>query len=126
MKLGVLGVGTVNGGTSSQPHDRVGVAAVGPLQEWRIAAAQLEWLGNCLVAGSTPHLSVETRDLLRSRLRIVASLLFVCFLVYIVRWAFHWSEWNDAVHHLLFSILCVVAVVLGLLTLALWRKALSR
>ena len=64
----------------------------------------------------------ETRDLLRSRLRIVASLLFACFFAYIVRWVFHWSKWNDPIHHLLFSILGAVAVVLGLLTLALCRK----
>ena len=67
----------------------------------------------------------ETRDLLRSRLRIVASLLFACFLAYIVRWVSHWSEWNDPIHHWLFSILGVVAVVLGLLTLALCHKSTS-
>jgi serine/threonine-protein kinase len=37
-----------------------------------------------LVEGSTPHLSAETRDLLRGRLRIVALLLFVGCLPFLV------------------------------------------
>ena len=46
-----------------------------------------------LVEGSTPHMSAETRDLLRNRLRIAAILFFVGFFVFLVRWVFIWNEW---------------------------------
>src|SRR5262249_32711092 len=36
-----------------------------------------------IVEGSTPHLSSETRDVLRSRLRIAAVLFFVTFLAFL-------------------------------------------
>src|SRR5690348_9245044 len=49
--------------------------------------------GVALVEGSTPHLSAETRDLLRNRLRIAAILFFVGFFVFLIRWFFFWNEW---------------------------------
>src|SRR5882672_1642259 len=49
--------------------------------------------GVALVEGSTPHLSAETRDLLRNRLRITAILFFVGFAVFLVRWFFFWNDW---------------------------------
>ena len=47
-----------------------------------------------LVEGSTPHLSAETRDLLRNRLRIAAILFFVGFFAFLIRWFFYWNEWG--------------------------------
>ena len=49
--------------------------------------------GIALVEGSTPHLSAETRDLLRNRLRIAAIMFFIGFSAFLVRWFFHWNEW---------------------------------
>jgi tRNA A-37 threonylcarbamoyl transferase component Bud32 len=49
--------------------------------------------GVALVEGSTPHLSAETRDMLRNRLRIAAILFFVGFSVFLVRWFFFWNDW---------------------------------
>ena len=126
MKVGTVGAGRVNGGTASHPNDETSVLPPPRLAHVKNGESPPHdsiRMEIALVAGSTPHLSAETRDLLRSRLRIVASLLFACFLAYIVRWVSHWSEWNDPIHHLLFSILGVVAVVLGLLTLALCHKS---
>ena len=57
-----------------------------------------------LVEGSTPHLSAETRDLLRNRLRIAAILFFVGFLVFLIRWVFYWDEWFTAEHRPMFFI----------------------
>lgn len=37
-----------------------------------------------LVEGSSPHLTVETRALLQNRLKVVASLLFATFLIYLL------------------------------------------
>ena len=55
-----------------------------------------------LVEGSTPHLSAETRDLLRNRLRIAAIMFFIGFLVFFVRWFFYWDEWfSRALPHVL-------------------------
>src|SRR4051812_46263234 len=46
-----------------------------------------------LIEGSTPHLSAETRDLLRNRLRIAAIKFFVGFLAFLIRSLLHWNEW---------------------------------
>src|SRR5262245_35489218 len=46
-----------------------------------------------LVEGSTPHMTSETRDLLKNRLRLAAILFFVGFFVFLVRWFFYWDEW---------------------------------
>ena len=55
-----------------------------------------------LVEGSTPHISAETRDLLRNRLRMAAILFFIGFFVFLVRWFFIWNEWIAAEHRPLF------------------------
>ena len=39
-----------------------------------------------LVEGSAPHLSQETRDVLRNRLRIAAVLFFIGFFAFLLRW----------------------------------------
>src|SRR4051794_35637959 len=49
--------------------------------------------GVALVEGSTPHLSAETRDLLRNRLRIAAIMFFVGFSAFLIRSLIHWDEW---------------------------------
>src|SRR5262245_48834660 len=74
-----------------------------------------------LVEGSTPHLTTETRDLLRSRLRIAALLFFAGFLAFFVRWFFHWNEWNTPEHRVLFYAHAVVTIVLGAFGVGLCR-----
>src|SRR3954469_11184012 len=49
-----------------------------------------------LVEGSTPHLSAETRDLLRNRLRIAAIMFFIAFLAFLIRSLLHWNEWINS------------------------------
>jgi serine/threonine-protein kinase len=74
-----------------------------------------------LVEGSTPHMSAETRDLLRNRLRIAAILFFVGFSVFLVRWYFLWDDWFAAEHRLLFYTHAAVTIVLGLFAARLCR-----
>ena len=70
-----------------------------------------------LVEGSTPHLTAETRDLLRSRLRIAAGLFFIGFLLFVVRWAFYWDAWQRDMW--LFYPQSLVTLMLGVLTVKL-------
>jgi serine/threonine-protein kinase len=74
-----------------------------------------------LVEGSTPHLSAETRELLRNRLRIAAVLFFVGFLAFFIRWFFYWSEWGTAEHMPIFYTHAAITVVLGLFAVRLCR-----
>jgi serine/threonine-protein kinase len=77
-----------------------------------------------LVEGSTPHMSSETRDLLRNRLRIAAILFFVGFSVFLVRWFFYWDEWMPATgpNHLpLFITHGLVTVIVGAFAVKLCR-----
>ena len=67
-----------------------------------------------LIEGSTPHMTAETRDLLRNRLRITAILFFVGFFVFLVRWFFIWGDWFPAGHRPLFYTHAAVTAVLGL------------
>ena len=75
-----------------------------------------------LVEGSSPHLSAETRDLLRGRLRIVAVLFFIGFLALTIRWLFYWDEWGLPEHRWLFYIQCIVAALLGAASVKLCRR----
>src|SRR5215210_633405 len=77
--------------------------------------------GVALVEGSTPHLSAETRDLLRNRLRLAAIMFFVGFLAFLIRWAFYWSEWGQAEHMPMFYTHALVTVVLGAFAVRLCR-----
>src|SRR5215212_7116329 len=77
--------------------------------------------GVALVEGSTPHLSAETRDLLRNRLRLAAIMFFVGFLAFLIRWAFYWREWGQAEHMPIFYTHAVVTVVLGAFAVRLCR-----
>ncbi|HVT26686.1 MAG TPA: serine/threonine-protein kinase, partial [Lacipirellulaceae bacterium] len=74
-----------------------------------------------LVEGSTPHLSAETRELLRNRLRIAAIMLFVGFFLFLIRWAFYWSEWGKPEHMPMFYTHALVTVVLGAFAVRLCR-----
>jgi serine/threonine-protein kinase len=69
--------------------------------------------GVALIEGSTPHLSAETRDLLRNRLRIAAILFFVGFSAFLVRSLFYWNQFSEAEHFPLFITHGGVAIVLG-------------
>src|SRR5215218_553082 len=44
------------------------------------------------IEGSTPHMSAETRDLLRNRLRLSAILFFIGFSAFLIRSLFSWDE----------------------------------
>jgi tRNA A-37 threonylcarbamoyl transferase component Bud32 len=75
-----------------------------------------------LVEGSTPHMSAETRDLLRNRLRIAAILFFVGFAIFLVRWYFIWDDWFADSHRPLFYTHAAITVVLGLFATRLCRQ----
>jgi serine/threonine-protein kinase len=77
--------------------------------------------GVALVEGSTPHLSAETRDLLRNRLQITAILFFVGFSAFLIRSFFYWDRLSEASHLPLFITHGVVAVVLGAFAVGLCR-----
>jgi serine/threonine-protein kinase len=74
-----------------------------------------------LVEGSTPHLSAETRDLLRNRLRITAILFFIGFFTFLVRWVFLWNDWFAVEHRALFYTHAAVTIVLGLFAVRMCR-----
>jgi tRNA A-37 threonylcarbamoyl transferase component Bud32 len=77
--------------------------------------------GVALVEGSTPHLSAETRDLLRNRLRLAAIMFFVGFLAFLIRWAFYWNEWAQSEHMPMFYTHAIITVVLGAFAVGLCR-----
>ena len=74
-----------------------------------------------LVEGSTPHLSAETRDLLRNRLRIAAIMFFIGFSAFLIRWFFHWSELTQSNQLSLFYTHGLVTAVLGVFAVRLCR-----
>jgi serine/threonine-protein kinase len=74
-----------------------------------------------LVEGSTPHMTAETRDLLRNRLRIAAILFFVGFFVFLVRWFFVWDDWFPAEYRPLFYTHAAVTAVLGVFAIGICR-----
>lgn len=95
----------------SRPKTR-GVAAA---SDSELSADRARWQV-ALVEGSTPHLSAETRELLRNRLQITAVLFSIGFAAFFVRWLFHWNEWVTPQHRFIFwthglvtIVLCVVA-----------------
>jgi serine/threonine-protein kinase len=75
-----------------------------------------------LVEGSTPHLSVETRDVLRHRLRISAILFFIGFSVFFARWFFYWEEWFTPERRFLFYTHALVTIALGAAAIKLCRR----
>jgi serine/threonine-protein kinase len=77
--------------------------------------------GVALVEGSTPHLSSETRDLLRNRLRIAAILFFVAFFSFLVRSFLYWDEMMQTERLPLFFTHGLVTVVLGAFAVRLCR-----
>jgi serine/threonine-protein kinase len=74
-----------------------------------------------LIEGSTPHLSVETRDLLRSRLRIAAILFFVGFSAFLIQSFFFWEEMSKPEHLPMFFTHGIVTIVLGAFAVRLCR-----
>jgi len=74
-----------------------------------------------LVEGSTPHLSAETRDLLRNRLRISAILFFIGFSAFLIRWFFYWNEWIARGQLSTFFVHGLVTIVLGAFAIRLCR-----
>ncbi|MGI9458059.1 MAG: serine/threonine protein kinase [Aeoliella sp.] len=74
-----------------------------------------------LVEGSTPHLSTETRDVLRVRLLAVSLLFFGGFLAFLVRWVLIEDSTNAVYAPWLFWVHCGVTAFMGLLALALYK-----
>jgi serine/threonine-protein kinase len=72
-----------------------------------------------LVEGSTPHLSAETRDLLRSRLRIAAVLFFVGGLAFTLNML--WDSGRPVERPILYTAVAVT-ILLGLVSLKLCRR----
>lgn len=72
-----------------------------------------------LVEGSTPHLSAETRDLLRNRLRIAAIMFFIGFSAFLIRSLFHWNELMQSDQLSLFYTHGLVTAVLGVFAVRL-------
>lgn len=70
-----------------------------------------------VVEGSTPHISTETRDVLRVRLLAVAVLFFSGFAAFLIRWFFVADA--DASGFWLFWVHCFVTLVMGLMALFL-------
>jgi eukaryotic-like serine/threonine-protein kinase len=66
-----------------------------------------------LVEGSTPHMSAETRDLLRNRLRLSAILFFIGFSAFLIRWFFYWNDWIAQGNLSTFFVHGAVTIVLG-------------
>ncbi len=77
-----------------------------------------------LVEGSTPHLSQETRDVLRNRLRIAAVLLFMGFLAFLLRWPIFWEEWGKPEHRWMLYGQGGVTALLGLVASKLCRRCI--
>jgi serine/threonine-protein kinase len=75
-----------------------------------------------LIEGSGPHLSGETRDVLRRRLRIAALLFFVGFSAFLPQWFFYPEALASAEHRWVFYTHCAVTALLGLLALGLCQK----
>ena len=74
-----------------------------------------------LIAGTAPHLTIQTERLLRGRLRMAVLVLFFGFAAFLVRNAFalDFSVTREAVG---FGLQVVVTVVLGLLSVLLCRR----
>ncbi len=75
-----------------------------------------------LVEGSSPHLSAETRGLLRNRLRLAAILFFVGFSAFLVRWLFYRDEWTAKGHTPTLYMLGVATVLLGVFAVKLCAR----
>ncbi len=78
-------------------------------------------LNVALVEGSAPHLSAETRALLRNRLRMTAVLFFVGFSAFLIRWFFYWDEWAKPEHMPIFYTHGLVTIVLGAFAVRMCR-----
>lgn len=77
-----------------------------------------------VVEGSTPHLSTETRDVLRIRLFAVSVLFFVGFAAFLIRWLIVADgdgdgEWSQG--GWLFMVHCLVTLIMGLLAVVLYQ-----
>ncbi len=106
-----------NGQKSSTTGDETVLISSPKLQaatsDSEVPASMARWQV-ALVEGSTPHLSAETRELLRNRLRITAVLFCIGFTAFFIRWLFHWNEWVTPQQQFIFWTHSVVAIVLGL------------
>jgi len=67
-----------------------------------------------LVEGSSPHLTHETRSLLRDRLRLLAIMLFSIFAVFLVRSLWSFQEYAVGIHAPVFYGHVAVTLVLAL------------
>ena len=74
-----------------------------------------------LIEGSTPHMSAETQDLLRGRLRAAALLLFAGFLAFLLKHLIYLSEVQGLTGWMTLGAHVAVTLLLGGLAMALCR-----
>ncbi len=70
-----------------------------------------------MVEGSSPHLSRETNDLLRDRLRVASLLLFAGYLAFFVKNLFYLDRFQSALDWVLFWDHLAITVVTGIIGL---------
>jgi serine/threonine-protein kinase len=75
-----------------------------------------------LVEGSTPHLSRETNDLLRDRLRVASLLLFTGYLVFFLKNLFYLDQFQSALDWVLFWDHFAITLVTGIIGLRMCVK----
>jgi len=75
-----------------------------------------------LVGDHTPHLHEETRDLLRSRLRASALIMFAGFSVFFVKDLVSISTYTTARHWILFGSHVAITLITGLIGIMMCRK----
>ncbi|MGL4514520.1 MAG: serine/threonine-protein kinase [Lacipirellulaceae bacterium] len=113
--------------TVASPIDLVGAAAKPPSSDSRArsgsrgSAIEAAARGLVrLVEGSSPHLSVETRDVLRQRLLMASLLFFGGFVLFLVRGVFFYEETYSTTAPVLFWTHVAVTVLMGGLAAAVW------
>lgn len=74
-----------------------------------------------LVQGGTPHMSAETRDLLRGRLRVTALLLFAGFTLFLIKGVFTPSQYAIPLGQAVFWAQVAVTALAGLIGARLCR-----
>jgi serine/threonine-protein kinase len=74
-----------------------------------------------LVEGSSPHLSVETRDVLRRRLTAASALFFGGYAAFLVRGLLFWADTYGDGGGLVLAAHAMAMVVTGVVSVWLWR-----
>jgi hypothetical protein len=111
--------------TADKPNDHGGDTVEAPLDE-SSSLVELERPRVEFVAGTAPELADETRDLLRTRLRLAALILLAPAILFVVR---RWLNWNIADGGntvFLIAYRYVVLAAVAICNVVLWsRRSLS-